>query len=64
MRNGAIVKTVGDVRFNDFKTADNLLSGIEFSITEDSGKDMAQVNGALLIGKTNNTEFRLDHASP
>lgn len=28
-RNGAIALNVGDVRFNNFKTADNLLAGIE-----------------------------------
>jgi hypothetical protein len=31
-RNGAIAETVADVRFNDFKVADNLLAGIEFSM--------------------------------
>jgi len=32
-RNGAIAEKVGDVRFNDFKVADNILAGIEFSLT-------------------------------
>ena len=33
-RNGAIAERVGDVRFIDFKTADNILAGIEFSLTD------------------------------
>jgi hypothetical protein len=33
-RNGAIADKVGDVRFNNFKVADNLLEGMEFSLTE------------------------------
>jgi hypothetical protein len=37
LRNGAIAKTVGDIRFNDFKTADNLLAGIEFAETDTFG---------------------------
>jgi len=32
-RNGAIAETVGDVRFHNFKTADNILAGMEFSLT-------------------------------
>ena len=55
-RNGAIAEKVGDVRFNNFKTADNLLAGIEFSLTSEFGDNMAQINGALIIGKTENTE--------
>jgi hypothetical protein len=31
--NGAIVERVGDVRFINFKVADNLVAGIEFSLT-------------------------------
>lgn len=37
-RNGAIAKTVGDVRFNNFKTADNILAGIEVSLTNVIGE--------------------------
>jgi len=33
-RNGAIAEKVGDVRFHNFKTADNILAGIEFSLTD------------------------------
>jgi hypothetical protein len=63
-RNGAIAERVGDVRFNNFKTADNLLAGIEFSLTAEFGDDMAQINGGLIIGKSSNTEEKLNFASP
>jgi len=33
-RNGAIAEGVGDVRFNNFKVADNILAGIEMSLTD------------------------------
>jgi hypothetical protein len=32
--NGAIAERVGDVRFENFKVADNLVCGIEFSLTD------------------------------
>lgn len=63
-RNGAIAERVGDVRFHDFKVADNILAGIEFSLTDDYGENRAQINGALVIGKTSNTDATLDAASP
>jgi hypothetical protein len=49
-RNGAIAERVGAVHFNDFKVADNLLAGIEFSLTSDYG--MASINNALIIGRS------------
>jgi hypothetical protein len=63
-RNGAIAERVGDVRFNNFKTADNLLAGIEFSLTHEVGDYMAQIKGGMVIGKTSNTEELLDASSP
>jgi len=63
-RNGAIAEKVGDVRFVNFKCADNILAGIEYSLTAEYGDNMAQIDGALLIGRTTNTEQRLDWASP
>jgi hypothetical protein len=63
-RNGAIAEKVGDVRFMNFKVADNVLAGIEFSETGEYGDEMAQINGALIIGKTTNTEDRLDWGNP
>jgi len=32
-RNGAIAEEIGDVRWNNFKTADNILAGLEFTLT-------------------------------
>jgi len=64
-RNGAIAERVGDVRFINFKTADNLLAGIEYSLADEyPGDGMAQINGALIIGKTINTDALLDKKSP
>jgi len=65
-RNGAIAERVGDVRFKNFKVADNILAGIEFSLTGEYGDDMAQIDGALIIGKSTNVtpEDRLNRASP
>jgi hypothetical protein len=40
-RNGAIAERVGDVRFHNFRVADNLLAGIEFSLTSEYGNEMA-----------------------
>jgi len=62
-RNGAIAEKVADVRFYNFKTADNILAGMEFSLTE-AADNMAQINGGLVIGRSANTEPRLDQASP
>jgi hypothetical protein len=55
---------MGDVHFNNFKTADNLLAGIEFSLTAEYGDDYAQINGALVVGRSSNTEELLDLSSP
>jgi hypothetical protein len=52
------------VHFNDFKTADNILAGIEFSLTGEMIGEYAQINGALIIGKSNNTDYVLDVMSP
>jgi len=63
-RNGAIAERVGDVRFNNFKTADTLLAGIEFSLTGEVIGEYAQINGGLIIGKTNNDGDYIDWSSP
>jgi hypothetical protein len=64
MRNGAIAGTVGDVRFINFKTADNLLAGIEMEKTDATGDGLARVQDSLIIGRTLNTEELLDIAEP
>jgi hypothetical protein len=63
-RNGAIAERVGWVIFKDFKVADNLLAGIEFSLADEVGDDRAAIKDALIIGMTSNTENRLNWASP
>lgn len=54
--NGAIAEQVGDVRFKNFKVADNLIAGIEFSLTKDVEDGYAQINNALVIGNSLNAE--------
>lgn len=34
-----------------------MLSGIEFAETDFFGNEMAQVNGGIMIGRTNNTNW-------
>jgi len=63
-RNGAIAERVGAVQFHNFKTADNVLAGIEFSLTEDIIDGYAKVVGGLIVGKSENTEDLIDLASP
>lgn len=63
-RNGAIALKVGDVRFEEFRLADNILAGAEFEFTNQVKDDRVQVNNTLIVGKTSNTESGLDAASP
>lgn len=63
-RNGAIAERVGAVQFHNFKTADNILAGMEFSLTEDIIDGYAKIVGGMVIGRTENTEAALDVASP
>jgi len=62
-RNGAIAEKVGDVHFNNFKVADNIMAGIEFSLTDEYGDDHAQINGALVIGYSSNADGALTGAA-
>ena len=63
-RNGAIAERVGDVRWSDFKVADNLLAGIEFSLTDAYGDNTTRIENALIIGRTNNSELALEVSEP
>jgi hypothetical protein len=46
---------LGDVRFNNFKVADNPKSGIEITKAGTHwADDLTQINGALVIGKSAN----------
>jgi len=40
-RNGAIAETIGNIHWNNFKSADNLIAGIEFSLTNQVSDNMA-----------------------
>jgi hypothetical protein len=44
------------VRFENFKVADNILAGIEFELTKNVGDGYAQINGALIIGYSDNAD--------
>ena len=63
-RNGAIADRVGGIMFHNFKTADNLLAGMEMSLTDDIVDGWTKIIGGLVIGRTENTEEELDKASP
>ena len=63
-RNGAIAERVGAVQFINFKTADNILAGMEYSLTEDIIDGYAKISGGLVIGRTSNTEEALESAAP
>lgn len=52
------------MQFHNFKTADNVLAGIEFSLTEDIIDDYAKVIGGLVIGRTENSQDEIDWGSP
>jgi len=63
-RNGVIFGKVGDVRVHDFKTADNILAGIEFERSDVAGDNKAIIKDSTVVGKTENTEDALEWASP
>ena len=63
-RNGAIAERVGAVQFHNFKTADNVLAGIEFSLTEDIIDGYAKIVGGLVVGRTENSQEEIDIGSP
>jgi hypothetical protein len=58
-RNGAIAGKVGDVRFIDFKVADNLLAGIEFERSDVAGDNKARITNATVVGSTENAEEKM-----
>ena len=55
-KNGAIAEKLGFVQFHNFKTADNGIAGIEVSDTESIQDDNAKIVGALIVGKSANSE--------
>jgi len=61
-RNGAIVERVGAIRLHNFKVADNLEAGIEWSLSDDVVDGYASVEGGLIVGRSPNTEDILDNS--
>ena len=51
---GLMFEEIGDVRIIDAKTADHLVAGIEISMVTNVGNGRGQVNGALIIGNSQN----------
>lgn len=49
-RNGAIALNVGDVRFNNFKVADNILAGMEMEQTNNVFDRRAGVYNSVVVG--------------
>jgi hypothetical protein len=61
-RNGAIALDIGQVRFENFKVSDNILAGIEVELTDNMVDGYAMVNGALIIGRSNNADEMTNNA--
>jgi len=58
---------MGDVRWFNFKAADNARVDLEMSMTDYYGDNKAQIDGALVIGRSNNLDpegDRLNEVSP
>lgn len=55
-RNAAIAERIGDVKFFNFKAADNARVNLEMSMTDYYGEGAAVIDGALVIGKSNNID--------
>jgi len=55
-RAGAIAEMVGGISFENFKTIDNVLSGIEFSLTGSRPDGSTFIKGALMVGYSDNTD--------
>jgi len=52
------------VRWHNFKTADNILAGMEFTKTTMTMDGTAMIASALAVGKTDNTEELLEMSNP
>lgn len=62
-RNGAIAENVGDIRMKDFKTADNKLAGIEYSLLSVGGL-RPRVEDGLIVGRIDTGDGGINGASP
>jgi hypothetical protein len=61
-RNGAIALDIGEVRFENFKVADNILAGIEVELSDNVADGYAMVHGAIVIGRSDNADFLTNEA--
>ena len=60
-----MARSVGDVRFVNFTTADNIKAGVEFFYTFNYAKEIAYVKDSIFVGNSGvNSEKSLDGASP
>jgi hypothetical protein len=66
VENGAIVESTGAVIWKNFKIADNKFAGMEWSLVaaEIRSDGFSMIDGALVIGKSQNDDEGLDLASP
>jgi len=55
-RNAAIGERIGDVKWFNFKAADNARVDLEMSMTDYYGEGAAMIDGALVIGRSNNID--------
>jgi len=55
-RNAAIGERIGDVKWINFKAADNQRVDLEMSMTDYYGEGSAKIDTALVIGKSNNLD--------
>jgi hypothetical protein len=55
-QSGAIAETIGYVTWENFKVADNLISGLEVSLSTQTADGTAQINGAIVIGRSANAD--------
>jgi len=62
MRAGAIAEEMGEVEWLDFKVADNMEAGMEWSFANNQvlAKDIMKITGGLVVGKTSNSEPELN----
>ena len=58
LRAGAIAEEMGAVEWHNFKVADNLQAGMEWSFADDQvlDKDIMVIKGGLVVGSTENSE--------
>jgi hypothetical protein len=55
-RNAAIGERIGDVKWLNFKAADNQRVDLEMSMTDYYGDGSAMIDNALVIGRSNNLD--------